>query len=100
MTYQAACVLKALILGRQYGFEIMDLTGLPSGTVYPILRSFERNGWAISMWESDGSAREEGRPRRRTYRLTSTGRAALGAAEERLALHRELFPASSPLEGA
>jgi hypothetical protein len=33
-----ALVLDALDRGFQHGFDILDATGLPSGTVYPILR--------------------------------------------------------------
>jgi len=35
MSYSAAVILQALANGYQYGFDIMDITGLPSGTVYP-----------------------------------------------------------------
>ncbi|MCG8469139.1 MAG: PadR family transcriptional regulator, partial [Gemmatimonadetes bacterium] len=34
-------VLHAVAVGRRYGFDIMDSTGLPSGTVYPALRRLE-----------------------------------------------------------
>ena len=41
MTYQTALVLEALAAGRHHGWDIMDATDLPSGTVYPILRRIE-----------------------------------------------------------
>ena len=42
LTYATASVLLAVRSGQRYGFEIMDATGLPDGTVYPILRRLER----------------------------------------------------------
>jgi PadR family transcriptional regulator PadR len=91
ITYQGACVLQALSRGLSYGFDIMELTGLPSGSVYPILRRFEEHGLVESEWEDADEAHADRRPRRRNYRLTDVGRAELTAAAERLALHRNLF---------
>ena len=34
LTYPTALVLQALARGFHHGFDIMDATGLPSGTVY------------------------------------------------------------------
>lgn len=70
-------VMRALAMGHAYGLDIMEETGLPSGTVYPILSRLERDGLARPRWESAGVARAEGRPRRRYYRLTPAGRTAL-----------------------
>jgi PadR family transcriptional regulator PadR len=54
------------------GAEVHQRCGLASGTLYPILLRFEAAGWFASRWESiDPST--AGRPRRRLYRLTSTG---------------------------
>lgn len=82
-TFPAACVLQALATGDRYGFSVMDTTGLASGTVYQILRRFERDGLVRSSWEKTGEAVGEGRPRRRYYELTRVGRAALARAAER-----------------
>ena len=98
ITYQGACVLQALSRGRSYGFEIMDFTALPSGTVYPILRRLEDNGLVRSEWEDSREAHGDRRPRRRNYELTEGGRAALALADERLALHRQIF-GSTPETG-
>ena len=38
MTYATAMVLYALDRGSRHGFDIIDATGLRSGTVYPLLR--------------------------------------------------------------
>ena len=91
ISYPGACVLQALLKGSRYGFDIMDFTGLPSGTVYPLLRRFEEHSLVRSKWENERKAFADGRPRRRNYELTATGRAALAAAVERFALHRRLF---------
>lgn len=65
-------MLEALItLDRPYGQEVMERTGRPSGTIYPLLARLELEGWATSQWENDES--DERRPRRRYYTLTPTG---------------------------
>ena len=91
ITYPAACVLRAIAAGKAYGFEIMEFTRLPSGTVYPALRRFEREGMVESSWESPDTARDDRRPRRRNYRITARGREMLVAATERFRLHTEIF---------
>jgi PadR family transcriptional regulator, regulatory protein PadR len=54
------------------GAEVHQQCGIASGTLYPILLRLESAGWLVSHWESiDPSS--AGRPRRRLYRLTSTG---------------------------
>jgi DNA-binding PadR family transcriptional regulator len=73
LTYPTALVLQALLDGRHHGFDIMDATGLPSGTVYPILRRLNAEGCLKSKWEKEGTARKEQRPPRRYYELTSGG---------------------------
>lgn len=78
-----ALVLDALGRGHAHGFEILDMTGLPSGTVYPILRRLEHEGLAGSKWESARAAQGEQRPPRRNYTLTRAGRLALEQARER-----------------
>jgi PadR family transcriptional regulator, regulatory protein PadR len=55
-----------------YGLKICQDAGLPSGTIHPILARLERLGWAESRWE-EADPQEEGRPRRRYYRLTEDG---------------------------
>ncbi|BCL14157.1 hypothetical protein GCM10017556_18960 [Micromonospora sagamiensis] len=89
MTLQVQLVLRALLQDPErelYGLEIVDSTGLPPGTIYPILARLEAAGWVESRWEViDQQA--EGRPRRRYYRLPPDGRtqarSALAAADAR-----------------
>jgi PadR family transcriptional regulator PadR len=73
MTFSTTLVLEALARGYHYGFDIMDATNLPSGTVYPILRRLEREDMVTSEWEAEGVAQSEQRPPRRYYALTSEG---------------------------
>jgi PadR family transcriptional regulator, regulatory protein PadR len=68
-------VLTALLAepaAERYGLDLMQTTGLASGTLYPILIRLERAGWVESRWEDIDPVRE-GRPSRRYYRLTTDG---------------------------
>ena len=69
----AISVLQAIADGYEYGFDIIEQTGLPSGTVYPALSRLDRDGLVRSAWEDEAAAHAEGRPARRYYRLTATG---------------------------
>lgn len=81
-------VLRAIDRGIAYGFELIEATGFPGGTVYPALSRLERDGYLQSDWEDPDLPRTEGRPPRRYYRLTAAGRRLLEAELERLrALH-------------
>ena len=83
LTYPTAAVLLAIRAGHRYGFDIMDATGLPDGTVYPILRRLEKRGVLTGAWEDESDARAEQRPQRRYYRLTRVGEAAMDEVTER-----------------
>ena len=76
-------VLQAIARGLSYGFEIMEASGLPDGTVYPALRRLEQAGLLASSWEDQEAAHAEKRPARRHYHLTAEGRRALASALER-----------------
>lgn len=95
VTYNGALVLQALAKGYRYGFQIMDFTGLASGTTYPILRRFEHARLVRSKWEGQRRAHKDGRPPRRYYELTETGVEALDSALERFRAHERVF-ASEP----
>ncbi len=86
VSYSAAVVLQLVANGFRHGFDIMEASGLPSGTVYPALRRLERSGLLRSKWESETVARRAGRPRRRYYELSRHGVDALGAARRRFPL--------------
>jgi len=60
---------------RHHGYKIS------AGTLYPMLRTMEKDGWIKGRDEDDGT-------RRRLYRITSKGRVALQEVRARL---QELF---------
>jgi PadR family transcriptional regulator, regulatory protein PadR len=90
LTYPTTLVLHALATGLRHGFDIIDATGLPSGTVYPILRRLEREALVSAHWEDAAIAHEEQRPPRRYYELTPAGRAVLETAAARYRVPRAL----------
>jgi PadR family transcriptional regulator PadR len=85
LSYNAALVLQVMKQGNQYGFEIMRVVGLPSGTVYPLLRRLEAGGLVSSDWEEESEAHADRRPARRYYKATAKGEAALAEARIRIA---------------
>ena len=70
-------VLHSLARGHRYGFDIMEATGLTSGTIYPALERLETDGLAESDWEDPRIARQEKRPPRRYFEITEHGRQRL-----------------------
>jgi PadR family transcriptional regulator PadR len=90
LTYPTTLVLHAIASGFQHGFDIIDATELPSGTVYPILRRLEREGLVSAHWEDVAIAREEQRPPRRYYELTATGHTMLETATARYRVPRSI----------
>ena len=75
ITLPTQLVLQALLADPAkeiYGLPICRASGLPSGTVYPILARLERYGWVKSRREKLDPA-DAGRPPRRYYRLTKNG---------------------------
>jgi PadR family transcriptional regulator, regulatory protein PadR len=92
LSHTAAMILHSIHAGQIYGFSVMQMTGLPSGTVYPAMRRLERDGLIASKWEQQSIADAEQRPPRKYYRLTRTGRATLEAAWERYPLLEKMIP--------
>ena len=92
LSYAAAAVLQAVANGYRYGFDVIDMTGLPGGTVYPALRRLEDAGALASTWEEQGIAQAEQRPPRKYYELTRAGREALAEAVKRYRLLEQAAP--------
>ncbi len=86
LSFSATVVLQAVGHGYGYGFDIMDATGLPSGTVYPALRRMEEAGLVASRWELHAIAQKEQRPARKYYELSRSGQRALADASSRYRL--------------
>jgi DNA-binding PadR family transcriptional regulator len=72
---QTQTLLAALLEAPQtwrHGYELSKLTGLKSGTLYPVLMRLGDQGLLESQWAPSPQA---GRPPRHVYRLTATGMA-------------------------
>ena len=80
MSVAALSILHAVASGVTHGFDIIDHTKLPGGTVYPALSRMERDGFLKSGWEDAEAARADGRPPRRNYRVTRDGLRAMNDA--------------------
>lgn len=98
ISHSAAAILQALANGYQYGFDIMDITGLPSGTVYPALRRLEETGFIDSKWEKPGIAQREQRPPRKYYDLTPDGKEALAEAVKRYRHLESILPQGAKIK--
>lgn len=98
MTYAAALILQSVANGYLYGFDIIDITGLPGGTVYPALRRLEEAGFLASKWEKPSISQAEPRPARKYYELTRPGKEALTEAIKRYRLleHTQLKQTQDP----
>ena len=77
----------------RYGYELSRLTGLKSGTLYPILMRLEKHSLLEACWV----ATEDGGPPRHTYRLTPNGlelaRTKLAEARPRVLVRQPAFDA-------
>ena len=62
-----------------YGYELLQETGMKSGSLYPILGRFERLGWIRGQMQDS----PDSRPQRRVYTLDPDGAAEASAALER-----------------
>lgn len=75
MTLATQAVLRALLedpATERYGLQLSSASGLPTGTLHPILARLEALEWLDSAWE-DVDPQKVGRPRRRYYRLNESG---------------------------
>ena len=93
LSHTSAMILQAISAGHIYGYTVIGVTGLPSGTVYPALRRMERDRLIRSQWERQSLADAEQRPPRKYYRLTRSGEITLEASRKRYPLLARLIPA-------
>jgi len=78
---QTRLVLEALSAEPErwrYGYDLLRVTGLKSGSLYPILARLTERGWLEATWEEDGPP---GRPRRHLYRVTAEGARAAAVSQ-------------------
>lgn len=76
VTPQLLAVLEALLekpTEERYGLDLMDATGLSSGTLYPTLHRLVASGW---LEKTRDAPSESGGSGRRLYRLTGVGQLA------------------------
>ena len=90
LSHTSAMILQAICIGHIYGYTVMEVTGLASGTVYPALRRLERDQLIRSHWERQSIAEAALRPARRYYKLTRSGEAAVDASRKRYPLLAKL----------
>jgi len=95
LSYTASVILQAVANDYKHGFDIMDITGLPSGTVYPALRRLEEMGLIASKWEKQAVAQKRQRPPRKYYEVTRSGKEALAEAVNRYRFLDRLAPQAS-----
>jgi PadR family transcriptional regulator, regulatory protein PadR len=93
LSHTSAMMLQSIAAGHIYGYTVMEVTGLPSGTVYPALRRMERDRLIRSQWERQSVADAEQRPPRKYYKLTRAGETTLEASRKRYPLLAKLVPA-------
>jgi DNA-binding PadR family transcriptional regulator len=96
LAYTATVILQTLASGCRYGFDLMDITGLPSGTVYPALRRLEEMGLVVSKWEKHDIAQKELRPPRKYYEVTDEGEEKLSESVKRYKLLEQQLQPKPP----
>jgi PadR family transcriptional regulator PadR len=69
-TRAVLAVLAAQSAAWRYGYELTGLTGLTSGTLYPLLKRLHDQAMLEAQWTP---STEPGRPPRHAYRLTRQG---------------------------
>ena len=92
MTLATTLVMQAIGAGHRHGFDIVEVTGYPTGTVYPALRRLERDGLIRSHWEAQSIADADLRPARKYYKITRSGKATLESSQKRYPLLSKLIP--------
>jgi PadR family transcriptional regulator, regulatory protein PadR len=53
-----------------HGYDLCQLTGIKSGTLYPLLIRWEKQGYLEAQWQPPAGP---GRPPRHAYRLSAEG---------------------------
>jgi len=92
ITPKMAMVLKIFLEDPdqpRYGFELMKLTGMASGSLYPMLARLEKAGW-LTRGKEDIDPHAVGRPPRTNYSIT--GAAATAVRIQLAALSEQFRP--------
>lgn len=74
LSIQGLRILAAFsdLSAKHCGAELMGITGMSPGTLYPLLFRLESAGW-LKCDPEEGNPSELGRPLKRFYQLTSRG---------------------------
>jgi DNA-binding PadR family transcriptional regulator len=75
ITLAVARVLRVFLADpsqAQYGYDLMQKTGYPSGTLYPMLARLQHAGWLVKTTEQIDPS-QAARPVRSMYLLTGHG---------------------------
>ena len=89
---QALLLLDALLrrpADWRHGYDLLNETGLKSGTLYPLLMRLNDDGWLESEWRPPVPP---ARAPRHAYRLTTQGRAC---AQSLMSEANKLLPAAA-----
>ena len=73
LSAHARVLLAALLEARErwsHGYDLTSVTGIKSGTLYPLLLRLEAQGYLEAEWQAPLAS---GRPPRHAYRLTAAG---------------------------
>jgi DNA-binding PadR family transcriptional regulator len=95
ITMAVARVLREFLADvhrQRYGYDLMQVTGYPSGKLYPILARLVDAGWLVREQEDIDRVRA-GRPARYLYRLSEEG--AQATQHELAAISEQLAPPAS-----
>jgi DNA-binding MarR family transcriptional regulator len=80
-----------------WGLLLCEVTGSGPGTVYPALNRLLKAGWIEDRWEDPPP---EDRPRRRFYKITTTGRQAYTEALREKEQRRPAWLRAAPQTGS
>lgn len=77
MTHTLVQVAMVLLDGdkpEHWGYEMSKTSGVRSGAIYPMLNRMIDKGWITCGWEDPATSLDEGRPARRYFGVTETGK--------------------------
>lgn len=100
LTLTEESILNALMFRERYGLEIMNAIveaskgkkNIGFSSLYPNLRQLEKRGFVTSRW-GDETPEEHTGARRRYYKITGSGIAAIQQKQEFLNILQQLTPA-------
>jgi PadR family transcriptional regulator, regulatory protein PadR len=100
LTLTEEAILNSLVLRERYGLEIMSAIAEASqgkktigfSSLYPNLRKLEKRGFVTSRWGDEVPDATTG-ARRRYYKITGSGLAAVNQKQEFLSTLQNLNPA-------